>query len=208
MRKRIIAKGKEIPYLIDEYGRTYSERNNGKLIQPYPGVYSRTKVKFENKYYRWLDHRMVAQLFIPNPNPEIYDTVNHKDGDKYNNHYTNLEWTNRKGNSEHYHKELKPSKLSNEKDKSHREIYQEHFGVKIKKGHQIHHIDFNKKNNDPSNLIEVTVREHGWLHRKVNWDLKTKSREEIREVLDREDVHNTVEPVASKETYAKNGFKY
>lgn len=44
-------------------------------------------------------HREVGIRFIPNPDnkPEI----NHKDGDKSNNHYLNLEWATRKENMEH-----------------------------------------------------------------------------------------------------------
>jgi hypothetical protein len=44
-------------------------------------------------------HVLVAKHFIPNPHnkPE----VNHKDGDKYNPHWKNLEWTTHKENSEH-----------------------------------------------------------------------------------------------------------
>lgn len=46
-----------------------------------------------------LVHRLVALHFIPNPYG--YTQVNHKDGDKQNNHYTNLEWVNAEQNINH-----------------------------------------------------------------------------------------------------------
>jgi len=44
-------------------------------------------------------HRIIAQTFVANP--KNYTEVNHKDGNKKNNHADNLEWCTRKQNMRH-----------------------------------------------------------------------------------------------------------
>lgn len=44
-------------------------------------------------------HRLVAEAFIPNPS--MFQTVNHIDGNKLNNTISNLEWVSYQGNNVH-----------------------------------------------------------------------------------------------------------
>lgn len=71
----------------------YTERN----------VYQR--VKIENKCLGrvvWTSiHQLVAEAFVPNPDPEKFTVVNHLDADRQNNSASNLEWTDQSGNMKH-----------------------------------------------------------------------------------------------------------
>jgi hypothetical protein len=58
-----------------------------------------SKIDGKAKYLCVKLHRAVACTFIPNP--ENKETVNHKDGNKLNNHVNNLEWNTTSENHEH-----------------------------------------------------------------------------------------------------------
>ena len=104
-----------IPYLISSYGRVISINYHSK-----PGCIKVMKQRFDKNGYCIIGlnfnginktlkvHRLVAKAFIPNPYNK--KEVNHKDGCKYNNHITNLEWVTTKENLIHAreHNLIKP----------------------------------------------------------------------------------------------------
>lgn len=89
---------KDWPYEVSNYGRVRNIRGHIMKIQNiarYKGLTLRKKG--ERKTF--LLHRLVAQYHIPNPNN--LPQVNHIDGDKTNNHISNLEWTTSSENHKH-----------------------------------------------------------------------------------------------------------
>lgn len=45
-------------------------------------------------------HVLVAEHYVPNPRPDVYNVVDHIDGDVSNNHYTNLRWCTQEMNNQ------------------------------------------------------------------------------------------------------------
>lgn len=106
-------KGWENLYQVSNIGRikslrdtVYSHRTKStvrvdreKILKPYTDSkgYLLVDLRKNGKRYTRKVHRIVADVFIPNP--ENLPQVNHKDENKKNNSVNNLEWCNNKYNA-------------------------------------------------------------------------------------------------------------
>lgn len=89
-------------YVISNYGKLINFKTD-KVHKPYPdkdgylkGNIQRTKEGLAGKIFI---HRLVCWEYCKHK--EGCTVVNHKDGNKNNNYYKNLEWTTVKGNTQH-----------------------------------------------------------------------------------------------------------
>lgn len=93
-------------YLITKDGKVFSKLRNRWLTATNNNVgYKQVFLKQDQGKSKWFKvHRLVALTYIPNPDnkPE----VNHIDGNKENNHYTNLEWITHSDNILHSFRKL------------------------------------------------------------------------------------------------------
>lgn len=95
----IIKKMEDWPYSVTEDGQVLN-KNNKPMCQWTDNVgYKQCNLYKDGKKKYVRVHRLVAELFVPNPNN--LPQVNHIDGNKLNNHYTNLEWVNNSQNTKH-----------------------------------------------------------------------------------------------------------
>ena len=88
-------------YLVTEDGKTINT-STGRILKPdiiWDG-YERVTLSKNGVTKRFRVHRLVAEAFIPNADPDK-NQVNHKDGDRRNNHKDNLEWVTCKENIDH-----------------------------------------------------------------------------------------------------------
>lgn len=82
-------------YMVNKHGsiiRVYCNNTKWKEVKGFVNAHGYVKVglRKDNKTYYISIHRIVAELFVPNVNN--YPIINHKDENKTNNDYTNLEW--------------------------------------------------------------------------------------------------------------------
>lgn len=96
--------GYEGKYQVSNFGRVkslnYNRTGIEKLLCPKKSAhYLRVTLRNDMGAKDKCIHRLVAQAFIPNPDNK--SEVNHIDGDKRNNHLSNLEWVIHSENARH-----------------------------------------------------------------------------------------------------------
>jgi len=90
-------KGFEGLYTISSWGRIKGKNDFKKPYISRKG-YVEVDLYKNNKRYKKIMHRLVAEAFIVGDNQLC---VNHKDNNRQNNHHSNLEWVTYKQNWEH-----------------------------------------------------------------------------------------------------------
>lgn len=87
-------------YFISEYGDVLTTRSRPGILKPsVDRGYKKVSLTKHGRAHTLKVHKLVAETFVHKAEG-MYE-VNHIDGNKLNNHYTNLEWTTRKGNMNH-----------------------------------------------------------------------------------------------------------
>ena len=90
-------------YEVNEYGDVRNKKTKNLITGDINNAgYHRVCLYNKPKKKRFFRHRLVALLFLENPNN--YTEVNHIDGDKNNNHVSNLEWVDRQKNEREAHR--------------------------------------------------------------------------------------------------------
>ncbi|ENM2832896.1 NUMOD4 motif-containing HNH endonuclease [Vibrio cholerae] len=95
--KEVYHLGKHTNYSVSNHGRVKNRIRDRIMKTPLKNSgYEQVGIMVDGKKYVITVHRLVANAFIPNP--DNLETVDHIDGNKTNNHVSNLQWMTRADN--------------------------------------------------------------------------------------------------------------
>lgn len=94
-------RGYEGYYQVSDEGKVRRLLSGGRTreVKNRDGEYYTVSLSKNCEQITYAVHRLVAEMFIPRPVWEV--EVNHKDGNKHNNHVENLEWVSQRENLAH-----------------------------------------------------------------------------------------------------------
>lgn len=157
---KLIIDNIETDYDINELGEIYSHKTNKILTGTiYNTGYKMVRLTIEGKKKGYAIHRLVAQTFIPNP--DNLPVVNHKDGNKLNNHMNNLEWVSQSKNRQHAI-QTKVSKLATGKREKIKDI-NENDWIRYKDTTYLVSIDGEVYNEKTKILLKQTPNNSGYI---------------------------------------------
>ena len=101
-------KSSRYTWYVSDHGNIHTVTSTGKVRQRKTFEIGGHRTKYQaisiNSAPEKYVHRIVAMAFIDNPNN--LPTINHKDGNKDNNHVSNLEWSTHSDNLKHAYRVL------------------------------------------------------------------------------------------------------
>jgi len=194
-------------YQVSNYGKVINKKGKQLSTKPSKDGYVHTAIKdYNGKWIRGL-HRVVATVFLPNPDnlPE----VNHIDGKKENNRVDNLEWCTKKENQDHEALKLKQrGGENNYHNKLTNEIVIEIYNL-CKEGN-MKYKDIGKLYNTEPSAISRIATGADWRHlglpplKKIrhgsNRNVKTQIRQSI---INGENKDNSITYIMVKNRYSK-----
>ena len=191
--QRFYIKGIKTRYLISSYGRVFDTKQKLFVrthLDP-KGYYKCSIIVTKKTYLHMFVHRMVALTYVYNPKPDLYDTVDHIDGVKTNNHWNNLRWCT-KGMNSKYAIEMGLIDLNKFGDESPNHVYN---GKQVDKAISMMNGEYTY-----SDIAEATGIDIGSviaIKRKESWVEKTKDKELTvklkSNVISEEDLNRAIE---------------